>query len=152
MKNVEILSKGKNFTAIDIGDFSKLAEYSYSHPKLGQEIRGKLFTGETLDSTGAELSFQVLPVGAEIPFLHRHNNHEEIYIVVRGIGEFQVDEKLFAVHEGSVVRVSPDGKRTWRNTGDVSMVLIVIQATVDTLESHYVFDGNGVSGNILWKR
>ena len=41
-------------------------DYSYLHPKLNQEVKGKIFIGETLKTTGAEVSFQILPLTIDL--------------------------------------------------------------------------------------
>lgn len=38
MKNIEVISKNKGYTAINIGDLDKLTEHSLIHPKTKQEI------------------------------------------------------------------------------------------------------------------
>jgi mannose-6-phosphate isomerase-like protein (cupin superfamily) len=110
MKNVKITSEGINHCAIDLGIFDQLMEYSYLHPKRHQEIKGKQFVGEVLKSTGAEISFSILPPHTEIPFMHQHMLHEEIYVFLKGSGQFQVDESVFDVSEGSVIAYHPMAK------------------------------------------
>lgn len=149
MKKAMIKSDGNNYSAIEIGKLQDLAEYSFLHPKLKQDVPGKLFVGEILKSTGAEVSFQIMPANTNIPFLHSHTNQEEIYIFVKGKGRFQVDNDLFDIQEGSIIRVAPKGKRTWKNNSDDVMMLIVVQAKVGTLENYNVRDGFGVKGEIL---
>lgn len=149
MKKITVKSEGGNYSAIEIGALNELAEYAYLHPKLKQNIYGKLFVGELLKTTGIEISFQVLPAKTDIPFLHSHTQHEEVYVFLEGKGQFQVDNDLFEVQEGSVIRVAPNGKRTWRNVSDSKMILLVIQAKSDSLAKHYVEDGFGVAGEIL---
>ena len=149
MKKAMIKSDGNNYSAIEIGKLQDLAEYSFPHPKLKQDVSGKLFVGEILKSTGIEVSFQIMPANTEIPFLHSHKSHEEIYIFVKGNGQFQVDNDLFDIREGSIVRIAPEGKRTWRNNSNDIMILMVIQAKAETLENYNVMDGFGVKGKIL---
>ncbi len=151
MKRASITSEGNNHTAIDLGCLDQLTDFSYFHPKLKTDISGKLFTGEILKSTGAEISFQTLPPHSEIGFLHKHREHEEIYIVLKGRGQFQVDRKTFDVSEGSLVRIAPDGERTYRNNSDESMILICIQTRAGTLVSRYIEDGFRVINEIVWK-
>jgi len=152
MKEVKITSEGINHSAIDLGKFDQLMDYSYMHPKRHQEIKGKVFVGEILKSTGVELSFTILPPKTEIPFLHQHKNHEEIYIFLKGSGQFQVDESVFDVSEGSVVRASPNGKRTYRNNSENPLVFICIQNQANSLDNYFVEDGIKADGKILWER
>ncbi len=151
MKEVEVTSGGINHKAIDMGQFNQLMDYSYIHPKRHQEVKGKVFVGELLNSTGAELSFTVIPPNVEMPFMHQHKNHEEIYLVLKGFGQFQVDDSLFEVSEGSVIRISPNGKRIYRNNSTQPLILLCIQNKVNSFDSFQVEDGFLAEGKILWK-
>jgi len=141
MKKAKIISHGENHSAINLGQFDSLMEHSYLHPKLHKEIEGKVFAGEILGTTGAEISFQTLPPYEDISFKHQHHNNEEIYIFLKGSGQFQVDNDLFDVSEGSVIRVSPSGKRTYRNTSDKPLIFICIQAKANSLDGYFIEDG-----------
>jgi mannose-6-phosphate isomerase-like protein (cupin superfamily) len=152
MKKVEITSQGNNHCAIDLGVFEKLTDYSYMHPKRHQEIAGKQFVGELLKTTGAEISFQILPPFTEMPFLHQHKEHEEIYVFMKGSGQFQVDESVFDISEGSVIRVSPKGKRIYRNNSETPLIFMCIQCQAGSLKSFFVEDGFKADGEILWNK
>jgi mannose-6-phosphate isomerase-like protein (cupin superfamily) len=152
MKNVKISSEGINHCAIDLGIFDQLTDYSYMHPKRHQEVKGKQFVGEILKTTGAEISFQILPPHTELPFLHQHRRHEEIYVFLKGSGQFQVDESVFDVSEGSVIRISPDGKRTYRNNSENPLIFMCIQCRAGSLESYFIEDGFRADGEISWNK
>lgn len=149
MKNNINKVKGSNYAAINIGSLNEIGQYIYPHPKLKQNIPGKLFTSELLQTTGMEISFQEMPPHMQIPFLHAHKEHEEVYIFLKGHGEFQVDDELIEIKEGSIIKVAPAGKRSWRNNSDTAMVFIVIQAKADTMERFEVNDGYGVKGTLM---
>jgi len=74
---------------------------------------------ETLGLTGSEVSFNNLPAGTAIPFVHSHKRNEEVYLFIRGKGEFWIDGTIIPVREGSTVRVSPAAKRCIRATEDL---------------------------------
>ena len=74
-----------------------------------------------------------------------------IMIFIKGNGQFQVDDSLFDIKEGSVIRISPNGNRTWRNGSDNEMIFVVIQAQSDSLKNYYIADGYRAKGDILWK-
>ncbi len=152
MKTVKIKSEGKNHVAIDLGQVDQLMDYSYLHPKRHQEVKGKVFVGEILKSTSAEISFTVIPPKTEMPFMHQHKNHEEIYVILKGSGQFQVDDSIFDVSEGSVIRISPDGKRIYRNNSDHPLTFLCVQNQAGTLDSFNVEDGFLAEGEILWKK
>lgn len=150
MKKVDVSSEGKNFTIIDLGDFDSLMDYSFLHPKLKTEVKGKVFIGEILKSTGTEISFQILPPNTEIPFLHQHKNHEEIYIILKGTGQFQVDGDTFNIKQGSIIRIAPDGKRSCRNNSDNPLIYMCIQSQQNSLDNFLVSDGFRTKGEIPW--
>lgn len=108
MKEIKTLREGSNFTAVTVGKLDKVSEYSLP---LGESvvINGKVFTGGALKSTGMEMSLQTFAPGEGSAFVHAHKEHEELYMVISGEGEFRVDDALFEVGEGSLVRVAPAG-------------------------------------------
>lgn len=104
MKKVEKVASGANFAAVTVGKTEELNQYALPLAP-GVEIPGKVFVGGDLQATGAEMSFQQFAPGGSVGFLHTHKTHEELYIILGGDGEFQVDGQVFPVGEGSVVRV-----------------------------------------------
>lgn len=151
MKQIEKLSEDKNYTAVNIGGLDKLMEYSMIHPKSGQEIKGKVFLKDATASTGTEISFQELPPHTDLSYFHIHNENEETYIVLKGSGDFQVDEDCFPVTEGSVIRVAPQGKRSLRNSSDKPIVYMVIQSKKDSLNQYSSEDGERVEYKAKWE-
>ena len=149
MKEVIINSKGDNYTALEIGDLDELNNYSFQQPNNKHTIQGKLFLGKLLNTTGIEISFQELQANTSVPFLHSHKNNEEVYICIKGKGQFQIDSELIDIKEGSIIRVSKEGKRTWRNNSDKPLILIVIQAKANTLKDYFTADGFLVKGELL---
>ena len=141
MIEVEIVKRNKNYTIGNIGDFKNLNEYSYLHSTVDMAIPGKVFVGEKLDMSSMEISFQVLKAGQGIPFDHMHNENEEVYVIIKGSGEFIIDEEVTAVKEGSIIKIEPEGKRRWRNNSDDDFIVMVIQAVSKTLNKFNVTDG-----------
>lgn len=125
MKTVETIKAGKNFTAVSVGKLSDVKDYVL--PMGDIEIPGKVFVGQALQATGSELSFQTLVPGQDSGFLHTHKTHEELYFILKGEGEYQVDGEVFPVSEGGIVRVAPEGKRALKNTGNGEMLMLCIQ-------------------------
>lgn len=146
---MKLIAEGKNYRAINIGSLNDLNDYTYLHSKLKTELLGKLFLGEFLGTTGMEISIRDLPPKSTIPFLHKHYEHEEVYIILKGKGMFQVDNDTFELSEGSVVRVDTDGNRTLGNTQDYTMIYMVIQARRNTLNGYDVNDGYRTNGEIM---
>lgn len=151
MTTQPIPKKGENFTAADLGSFSQLHQYIFEHHKKGVSLEGKIFLKQLLNLTSAEISLNTLPPKASIPFYHKHKLNEEIYIFVRGVGEFQVDERVFGVSEGTVIRVAPEGERCLRNISDLEgLSYIVIQSRVNSQLDQTIDDGLGVPKQVTW--
>lgn len=125
MKQIETIAKGENFKAVNVGRVNDIIEYEL--PMGPNVLQGKVFVGLALETMGSEFSFQTLVPGQDSGFLHQHKTHEELYFILRGEGEYQVDGEVFPVSEGSVVRVSPNGKRALKNTGVENLTMLCIQ-------------------------
>ncbi|MDR1480729.1 MAG: cupin domain-containing protein [Planctomycetaceae bacterium] len=151
MKKIENISENKNYTAVNIGKFDELGEYSFIHPKTNQEVKGKVFVKEATKTTGTEISFTMLPPKTDLPYFHFHNKDEETYIILSGSGYYQVDDDYFPISEGSVIRVAPQGKRGLCNTSDKNMTYICIQSKENSLEEHTTDDGARVTVKPKWK-
>src|ERR1700689_115333 len=102
--------KGDNFTAIDLGPMAALEQYVFNLPSAPISIEGKVFLNQLLGLTGAEISVNKMPAGQGMPFYHKHKLNEEVYLFLKGHGEFQIDGTVFPVREGSVVRVARGGE------------------------------------------
>ena len=149
MKQIEQFAEATNFKAINIGRISDLNEYVL---ELGTEVKipGKVFGGAALGATGGEFSMQVFQPGTETGFLHTHKLHEELYFFLSGEGQFQVDGQVFPVREGSVVRVSPEGKRSIRNNGTEPLVMLCVQYRGNTFTEEDATDGVILNEQVKW--
>jgi mannose-6-phosphate isomerase-like protein (cupin superfamily) len=96
------------------------------------------------------MSLNVVPPGKAIPFLHRHQQNDEVYFVVGGRGQFLVDGQYIDVEEGSVLRITPQGARAWRNNSDAPLYFLCIQYRADSVIQGGTSDGQKVEGNPAW--
>lgn len=142
MKTVETIKTGKNFTAVSVGKLNEIKDYVL--PMGDIEIPGKVFVGQALQATGSEISFQVLVPNQDSGFLHTHKTHEELYFILKGEGEYQVDGEIFSVSEGSIIRVAPNGKRALKNTGKDEMLMLCIQYKANSFAENDSPAGDGV--------
>ena len=90
--------------------------------------------------------------GQDSGFLHTHKTHEELYIILKGEGQYQVDGEIFPVSEGTIVRVAPDGKRALKNTGSENLTMLCIQykANVFTEKDTPMTDGTILQEELKW--
>ncbi|MGB3404418.1 MAG: cupin domain-containing protein [Microcoleaceae cyanobacterium] len=142
---------GENFAAVNLGDFSQLHQYSFDIPEKDFKVSGKAFLNQILNLTSAEVSLNNLAPKKSIPFYHKHRLNEEIYIVVQGEGEFQVNDKVFSIKQGSVVKVNPEGERCLRNTSDTeNLCFIVIQSRINSHPDSTIEDGFATEKQVSW--
>lgn len=143
---------GRHYTALSLGAFNNLNEYVFKHQALPFDVEGKVFINKSLALTSAEISLNKLPAHGGMPFYHRHQQNEEIYIFLKGQGEFDVDGDIIPVCEGTVIRVSPEGERCWRNTSSEPLQYIVIQAKAGSYtHGTTIEDGIGTDRKVNWK-
>lgn len=109
---------GTNYQLSSIGDIQTL---------------GRVTLKDVLALTGSEVSVNELPPGASVPFVRSHKRNEEVYIVLKGKGQFYIDGDEFAVEEGSVLRVDPAAARCLRADGQTPIQYICIQTEAKSL-------------------
>ena len=115
-------------------------------------IQGKVFAGQAVGATGSEFSFQTLVPGQDSGFLHTHKTHEELYFILKGEGQYQVDGEIFPVSEGTIIRVAPDGKRALKNTDNENLTMLCIQykANAFTEADSPMTDGTILQEELKW--
>jgi len=147
MKQIETIKSGKNFTAVSVGRIDEIIEHVLP---MGPEItiQGKVFAGQAVGATGSELSFQTLVPGQDSGFLHTHKTHEELYIILKGEGKYQVDGEIFPVSEGTIIRVAPNGERALKNAGSDNLTMLCIQYKANSFTDA---DSPMTDGDILQK-
>ena len=114
MAKITKINSGEKFTHTSVG---KLAEFN-----------GKQFLKDTVGTTGCEISFGTIEPGQAAPFFHSHKQNEEIYIILSGAGDFQVNDTAFPIAKGSIVRVATACSRSIRCTSTEKMLYICILA------------------------
>ncbi|WP_295732471.1 cupin domain-containing protein [uncultured Muribaculum sp.] len=126
MSEIKVLDKGDKFAHASIGSL--------------HGFEGKQFVKDATGATSCEISFGTLPTGEAVPFFHSHKANEENYIILSGAGKFQVDDEVFDIAEGSVVRVSTGSDRNLRCTSAEPLCYICIQAKEGSLGGYTMTD------------
>jgi len=138
MKQIETIATGKNFSAVSVGKMSEIIEHELP---MGPDftLKGKVFAGQAVGATDSG-------------FLHTHKTHEELYIILKGEGQYQVDGEIFPVSEGTIIRVAPDGKRALKNTGCENLTMLCIQykANAFTEADSPMTDGVILKDELKW--
>jgi quercetin dioxygenase-like cupin family protein len=141
--------RGTNFTCVHAGPMEGWAHFRLEPPDVPRPTSGKLFLQSLLGSAGLEMSLNVVPPGQGMPFLHRHQENDEVY-VVGGRGQFLVDGACIDVAEGSVLRIRPAAARAWRNNSEAPLFFLCLQYRADSVIQGRTRDGQKVEGKPAW--
>jgi len=131
-----------NYSFVEMGTLCNVKE------KESFGIPGKYFLKDELGLTSCEISFGAIPAGQAVPFLHAHKENEEIYIFLQGSGIFYVDGQNLSVKEGSMIKVSPEGKRGLKAEED--LLYICVQAKENSLKQAVPGDGLILEEKLPW--
>ncbi len=142
--------RGAHFTCFHAGPMEGRTQFRLEPPDVPLPARGKLFLRSLVGSAGLETSLNVVPPGKGIPFLHRHQHNDEVYIVVAGRGQFLVDGACIDVAEGSVLRLGPAAARAWRNNSDAPLYFLCLQYRADSVIQGGTLDGQRAEGKPTW--
>lgn len=126
MSEIKNLNKGEKFAHVSVGSL--------------KSFEGKQFVKDATGATSCEISFGTLPTGAAVPFFHSHKENEENYIILSGSGRFQVNDEVFDISEGSVIRVATNCDRNIKCTSAEPMCYICIQAKEGSLGGYTMTD------------
>jgi mannose-6-phosphate isomerase-like protein (cupin superfamily) len=85
------------------------------------------FVREDLDATDTGLSHQRLNPGKRQPFGHRHEQAEEVYLVLAGSGRVKLDDEIVEIGRLDAIRVSPETMRAFE-AGDEGLEFVAFGA------------------------
>ena len=105
---------------------------NYTKTTIGKESRIELH--EKLSLTGAEISLNELPAGANVPFVHYHKENEEIYGILSGNGKVIIDGEEISLSTGDWLKIAPAAKRQFFASDISGITYICIQVKENSLE------------------
>ena len=111
---------------------------NYSKINLPCDARVELH--DALGLTGAEVSVNSLPAGAQVPFVHSHKQNEEIYGILSGRGKAVIDGEEVSLATGDWLKISPAAKRQFFAASDSGITYVCIQVKENSLENFTVTD------------
>lgn len=87
----------------------KLTDVKDSAPGFGMEdVQEARFAGEDLDAERTGVAHIRLKPSQRTPFGHKHEEAEEVYIVIGGSGRLKLDDEIIEVERLDAIRVSPE--------------------------------------------
>jgi mannose-6-phosphate isomerase-like protein (cupin superfamily) len=83
-------------------------------PKFGFDaVQEARFAGRDLDAEKTGLAFMRVKPGQRQAFAHRHDEAEEIYVVLSGTGRIKLDDEVRDVRPLDAIRIAPGVARAF---------------------------------------
>jgi mannose-6-phosphate isomerase-like protein (cupin superfamily) len=97
----------------------KLTDVDDSAPKFGMgDLQEARFATKDLGAEQTGVSLHRVKANQRQPFGHRHEQAEEIYVVLSGSGRAKLDDEIVEVGAFDALRVSPAVMRAFEADGD----------------------------------
>lgn len=107
-----------------IKNLREIEDSAAGHGVSDMEAR---FPREPLHAQATGLAYLVLKPGKRQPFGHRHEQAEEIYVVLSGSGRACLDEEIVEIGELDAIRIEPSVARRFE-AGPDGLALLVFGA------------------------
>jgi mannose-6-phosphate isomerase-like protein (cupin superfamily) len=105
---------------------TKLTDVKDSAPEFGMEdVQEARFARDALDAERTGLSHLRLKPEQRTPFGHKHDEAEEVYVVIAGSGRLKLGDEIIEVERLDAIRVSPEVIRAFEAGPDGVEVLAV---------------------------
>lgn len=86
----------------------RLTDVKDSAPEFGYgDIQEARFAKDDLDAEDTGVSHHRLKPGKRSPFGHRHEEAEEVYVVLGGSGRIKLDDEILEVETLDAIRIAP---------------------------------------------
>lgn len=104
----------------------RLTDVKDSAPEFGfGDIQEARFARKDLDAEQTGVSHVRLKPGERSPFGHRHEQAEEVYVVLSGSGRIKLDDEIVDIEVLDAIRVAPEVTRAFEAGPDGIEVLAV---------------------------
>lgn len=108
-----------DFTIKNLREITDLAaKFGYG------EMQEARFANEDLELTDTGVSLQLVRAGKRQAFAHRHENAEEVYVVLSGHGRVKLGDEVRDVGPMDAVRIAPAVPRAFEAGGDGDLELL----------------------------
>jgi len=87
---------------------TKLTEVKDSAPDFGfGDIQEARFANDALETERTGVTYQRIAPNARPPFAHRHEQAEEVYVVIAGSGRIKLEDDVIDIERLDAIRVAP---------------------------------------------
>jgi mannose-6-phosphate isomerase-like protein (cupin superfamily) len=109
----------------------QLTDVKDSAPEFGiEEVQEARFAKGDLEAERTGLSHIRLKPQQRSPFGHKHEEAEEIYVVISGSGRMKLDDEIIEIERLDAIRVSPEVIRAFES-GPEGVEVIAVGARHD---------------------
>ena len=85
-----------------------LTDVEDSAPKFGfEEVQEARFASDRLEAADTGISYHRVLPGKRQAFAHRHDEAEEVYVILAGQGRMKLDDEIIDVGPLDAIRVAP---------------------------------------------
>ena len=106
------------YSKVNISEVKDLA------PDFGLSDMGQArFARQSLGAENIGLTHYRMNSGRRVGFGHRHDQQEEVYVILSGDGRFKVDDEVFPVAVHDAIYVAPGAMREWE-AGDEGLEML----------------------------
>jgi mannose-6-phosphate isomerase-like protein (cupin superfamily) len=105
----------------------KLTDVEDSAVKFGFDaIQEARFAKDDLDAESTGVSLHCLKAGKRQPFAHKHDEAEEIYVVLAGSGRAKLDDQIIDIGPLDALRVAPGVIRAFEAGPENDLELLAV--------------------------
>ena len=108
--------------------------------RLSKQEGARVELHDQLALTGAEISVNTIPAGGCVPFVHAHQNNEEIYYILSGSGKAVIDDDKVCLQQGDWLKIDPAGKRQLFAGENQELSYLCIQVKAHSLKRYTADD------------
>ncbi len=105
-----------------------------------QEAR---FAREDLDAERTGLAYHVIKAGKRQGFAHKHDDAEEIYVVLSGTGRIKLDDEIVDIGPMDAIRIAPSVARALEAGADAPLEILAFGP-------HHDADGELIQDPNFW--
>ncbi len=97
----------------------RLTDVEDSAPKFGfSDVQEARFANDDLETEHTGVSHHRVKAGERQAFAHRHDNAEEVYVVLAGSGRVKLDDEILEIEALDAIRVAPGVTRKFEAGSD----------------------------------
>ena len=109
----------------------RLTDVKDAAPSFGyDELQEARFATKDLDAEKTGVSHHRVKPGKRQGFAHKHDEAEEVYVVIAGSGRMKLDAEIIEIGRLDAIRVAPDVTRTFE-AGPEGLELLAVGARHD---------------------